>query len=488
MKRILLAVHKFFPKHRAGTEVLTLKVAQELLRRGYEVLVVAGNPPDVDARHADGEPTSDYVHDGVPVHVVEESLRLDGYTFKHEYWHDGIAKHFEQLVDRFAPDLVHVFHAQNLSASIIDVACRKSVPAVFSAMDFWFVCPVVQLKRPDGAICRGPSALAANCLTCYTPQLFPPVEQFAEAIERKYRSYSKILKALPGALRTLSMQGLYGTYLSGKIPAAIGATVERPKVLRDAANRFQRIMVPTKIMRDIFVENGIREDLIEHVPFGIDTAPLLSYQNKTPSDTLRIGFIGTFFEHKGVDLLIEAFGKLPPSAKANLTLYGDLEQFPEYGKYLKECANRIGASSSKVKFAGTFPNPKLGEVMTELDVLIVPSRWYENTPLVIQSALATKTPVIATNLGGMSELVKHEVNGLLFSLNDANSLCQQLLRLLNEPSLLASLRSGIAAERTVEEMVDDIESVYRRVGVNRAESPNESSNRSSRELRGTILR
>ncbi len=488
MIRILLAVHKFFPKHRAGTEVLTLKVAQELLQRGYEVLVVAGNPPDVDARHAAGERTSDYIHDGVPVHVVEEPLRLEGYTFKHEFWHEGIARHFESIVDRFKPDLVHVFHAQNLSASMIEVAARKSIPAVFSAMDFWFVCPVVQLKRPNGAICRGPSAGAANCLTCYTPQLFPPVEQFAEAVERKYSACSKLLSALPGVVRNISMRALYGTYISGKVPAAVQATVERPKVLRNAANQFQKIMVPTKIMRDIFIENGIREDLIQHVPFGIDTAPLLPFQNKKPSDTLRFGFIGTFFEHKGVDLLIEAFGKLPGSARASLTLYGDLEQFPDYGRYLEKCAGRAGVNTPKIRFAGTFPNAELGEVMTELDVLVVPSRWYENTPLVIQSALATKTPVIATNLGGMSELVKHDVNGLLFDLNDAGSLCDQLLRLLNEPSLLPRLKTGIVPERTVSQMVDDIESVYRSVGVGSYSSPNESTDRSAFELHGTILR
>ena len=55
MKRVLLTAHKFFPGHRAGTEVLTLKVAQELIKRNYEVLVVCANPPDLDARLTDEE-------------------------------------------------------------------------------------------------------------------------------------------------------------------------------------------------------------------------------------------------------------------------------------------------------------------------------------------------------------------------------------------------------------------------------------------------
>src|SRR5262249_34131971 len=128
MKRVLLTVHKFFPQHRAGTEVLTLKVAQELQRRGYKDLVVTANPPDVDARHAVGEATSNYEFEGVPVHVVEEPLRLANFTFKHEFFHPQIAQHFSNIVNEFNPDLLHIFHAQNLSAGIIDVACSHELP------------------------------------------------------------------------------------------------------------------------------------------------------------------------------------------------------------------------------------------------------------------------------------------------------------------------------------------------------------------------
>ena len=91
--------------------------------------------------------TSDYEYQGVPVHAVEESLRLSGYTFKHEYKHLAVAQHFDQVLERFKPDLVHAFHCQNLSASIIDKTKARGIPFVFSATDFWFVCPVVQLKR-----------------------------------------------------------------------------------------------------------------------------------------------------------------------------------------------------------------------------------------------------------------------------------------------------------------------------------------------------
>lgn len=463
MTKILLTVHKFFPQHGAGTEVLTLKVAQDLQRRGYEVLVVTANPPDLDARHPSATMTSDYEYQGVPVHVVEESLRLSGYTFKHEYKHAAVAEHFGAIIDRFKPDLVHSFHCQNLSAGIIDVTKERGLPFIFSATDFWFVCPVVQLKRPDGALCRGPSKLAGNCLTCYTPQLFPPSGQVREAIEKKFTALGGCLRSLPEAVATPVMNLLGLAYVGTKLPNAVAATIDRPGALLESVNKADKIMVPTKLMRDIFIENGIKPDLIQHVAFGLDTAPLLPFQQKSASKTLRIGFIGTIFEHKGVDILVKAFQALPQNADAILQIYGDMNQFPDYAKNIENLVTSHPESQKKISFLGKFPNTELGSKLQNMDVMVVPSRWYENTPLVIQSALTTKTPVICTDLGGMSELVKHDFNGLLFPLNDHEALAAQFQRLLDDKSLLPNLTANIPPERTISQMVDDIERVYRSV-------------------------
>lgn len=458
MKRVLLTVHKFFPEHKAGTEVLTLKVAQELQRRGYEIKVLTAAPPDTDARHATGPVSQDYVYDGVPVHSLGESLRLQGYTYDHEFTHPAIGEHVRKLLEEYRPDLMHVFHVQNLSTSILECAAELSIPTVFSATDFWFVCPTVQLKRPDGSVCRGPGEGGRNCLTCYTPHLIPPKQELLEAVTNKFPLTKPLLNST-GKAGEIIGSVLHGYYSRAKWPLAEASTLRRPQVLKDAANTFKAIMVPTRLMRDIFVENGIDEKLISIVPFGIDTAPLEVHKQKVESATLRVGFIGTLFEHKGPDLLIAAFDKLPADANAVLKIYGNTDQFPEFGSKLKQQVSN-SRNASKMEFCGTFPNEKFGAVLQELDVLVVPSRWYENTPLVIQSALATATPLIVTNLGGMAEVIHHEVNGLLFELNDVNSLHQQLERILHDRQLLRRLRQNIKPERTVPQMVDDIEAVY----------------------------
>lgn len=475
MRRILLTVHKFFPEHRAGTEVLTLKVAQELKRRGNEVLVVTANPPDSPpgvvgaangnavAHAADGKIkslTSDYVYGGVPVHVIEEPLRTAGYKFGYEAYHPAIGEHFDKLLDSYAPHLVHSFHTQNLSASIIEAALQKKIPVVCSTTDFWFICPIVQLRKPDGKLCRGPAMGAANCLSCYTPKLMPRLAEFEQALDQKYSALRTITSYFPLSVSDALYKTLYAAYVTQKFVPAAAATIQRLPRLIPLVNKTNAVMVPTRLMWDLFVENGINESLLYHVPFGIDLNELEQGCNKTLSRYLRIGFIGTIAEHKGVDLLIKAFQMIPADAPATLTIFGDLKQFSEYGEGLLDMVAKTPSHSGKIFFAGSFPNNELGARLANIDVLVVPSRWYENTPLVVQSALASKTPVIATNLGGLSELIHHGGNGLLFELSDVYSLHTQLMRLLDEPGLLSKLVAGIAPERSVAQMVDDIERVY----------------------------
>jgi len=98
-----------------------------------------------------------------------------------------------------------------------------------------------------------------------------------------------------------------------------------------------------------------------------------------------------------------------------------------------------------------------------LDVVVVPSLWYENSPNVILEAFAHRTPVIVSDLGGMAELVEEGVNGLCFPPGEAASLATALRRLIEEPGLLARLRAGIKPVKTVAEEMTELQAIYRAV-------------------------
>jgi glycosyltransferase involved in cell wall biosynthesis len=101
--------------------------------------------------------------------------------------------------------------------------------------------------------------------------------------------------------------------------------------------------------------------------------------------------------------------------------------------------------------------------MENLDVVVVPSIWLENSPLVIMEAQAAGLPVITTNLGGMAEMVRHEQTGLLFARNDVADLTRQLKRLINEPGLVRKLAGGIGPVRTTGQEYGELMPLFERL-------------------------
>jgi glycosyltransferase involved in cell wall biosynthesis len=174
---------------------------------------------------------------------------------------------------------------------------------------------------------------------------------------------------------------------------------------------------------------------------------------------LRIAFVGTLAEHKGAHVLVEAVRQIPRERAIEVLLYGNFESYPSYVERLKAAAG----DDPRVKFCGTFPNSEIGKVFSNLDVLVVPSVWHENTPLIIYTAQAARCPVIASDHEGISEIVHHGSNGLLFPAGDAPALARLIESLYQEPCILKMLAANAEPPRTIDEYVFDLEQIYKEV-------------------------
>jgi glycosyltransferase involved in cell wall biosynthesis len=119
---------------------------------------------------------------------------------------------------------------------------------------------------------------------------------------------------------------------------------------------------------------------------------------------------------------------------------------------------------------GRYEPTQVGELLRDIDVLVVPSRWPEIGPFVILEAFAAKTPVIAARMGNMPELVDHNVNGLLFEPDSASDLQAHMRRFLEEPDLYERLRAGIPAVRTQDQEVAEIFDIYAQIAGGRSDS------------------
>jgi glycosyltransferase involved in cell wall biosynthesis len=230
----------------------------------------------------------------------------------------------------------------------------------------------------------------------------------------------------------------------------------RRQVLFNALRQCDIVVSHSHFLKEVVEQAGVDVPILV-LPNGHD----LTWQRATPSarrdrQGIRFGTLSHLAPIKGIHLAIDAIGMLPAEAKAELLVFGGIDRESPYGQKIVQDA----ATNSRIQLRGVYRHEELEQVFSELDAVLVPSQWYENAPLVIQEAFAARKPVIASNLGGMAEAVRHGVNGLLFRPGDAVDLSRQMLALIQDPALLTKLGEGIAPVRTVESEVAELIALY----------------------------
>jgi glycosyltransferase involved in cell wall biosynthesis len=134
------------------------------------------------------------------------------------------------------------------------------------------------------------------------------------------------------------------------------------------------------------------------------------------------------------------------------------------------------ARAAGVGLHGRLPREDVGRVLAGTDLLVVPSLWWENQPLVILEALAAGTPLAVSDLGGMAELVGEGTDGLRFPAGDVDALERLLRRVLEEPTRLDALAASPSAMPDVATATDLVELAYAdALAVRRARSAGDGS-------------
>lgn len=435
--KIAIFVHCFFPAHFYGTERYTFDLACNLLDLGHEVSVVSAIFPG-EARSE--EFISYYEYKGIPVYCIDKN-KLPNTRLKDTYYQPEMKEVHKGLLGKLRPDLVHVTHLINHTGVLLEATAELKIPTVATMTDFFGFCFNNKLEAANESLCRGPNTLRTNCLRCYS-----------KAVGHKFPGYvfhalgRYLLSRTPGFTRS-------------RVAGSVLDLTRRPDILLACYQNYSAAIAPTKFLRDAYLRNGFRLPLHE-IRFGVDISrapkPL-----RDPKSPVRFGFVGQLAPHKGPDILIQAFRELPPHA-AELDIFGPEEQDPEYMGRL-----RTMAQNSKVHFRGTFPPESMAEILSGLDFLVIPSRWYENSPLVLLNALATHTPVIISDVEGMTEFVTEGDNGYIFRRGDAGSLAAVLQIITKDPARARRMSETTEYNRTTEIMTKEVLDVYRSVLVQR---------------------
>ena len=454
--RILFVVHGFPPQNLAGTEVYTWTVARALRDQGHQVAVF-------HRVAAPGEPEYE-VHeetfDGLKVYRLVNNFRYQGITETYRNVH--VEEQFREVVARERPDVVHFQHALHTSVSLIGLSEDLGIATVVTLNDFWFICPTVQMIVPDRSLCRVDRAGLA-CLRCVRWN-DPPV-----------RSAWPWLKALTWvgrfwpAARDRGLRRVLGATSDACQDAH--ALIRRPGAIRAQLQRAGRVLAPSRFLRRHYLSFGLDPEQIIYQRYGIQTegfGPESRFESvpswplrprpSPKNGVLRVGFIGSFVWYKGLHVLVEAFGGVRPD-QATLTVYGDPDEPPDVRAYAAECRER--AEGAPVRFAGRLAQADLAGAHRDLDVLVVPSLWYENSPLVILEAQAAGTPVLTSDLGGMAELVQEGINGYCFPPGDAKVLRSQILELAATPEILDVMRWNMRRPKDIAFNICELEALYR---------------------------
>jgi glycosyltransferase involved in cell wall biosynthesis len=237
--------------------------------------------------------------------------------------------------------------------------------------------------------------------------------------------------------------------------------------IREIADSVDLFIAPSQYLLGRFRDEfGLASEKVAYLDYGFDHERLRGRCRRVEEDFV-FGYIGTHTPQKGMHLLIEAFRHL--HGLARLRLWGRSNGQVTNG--LKLMASHLPPQcSGRVEWLPEYWNVDIiKEVLNNVDAIVVPSIWVENSPLVIHEAQQARVPVIAADMGGMAEYVHHEVNGLLFAPRDSADLARQMQRFVDDPDFAAMLgkrgyiKSDSGDVPSIEEHVGEVTSLYERV-------------------------
>jgi GT2 family glycosyltransferase/glycosyltransferase involved in cell wall biosynthesis len=328
-------------------------------------------------------------------------------------------RHFHQFLLTHQPDVVHFQHTHLLGYELIHQT-RKSLPPaaiVYTLQEYLPICHRngQMVRSADDELCRDSSS--RRCHEC-----FPEIS--ADDFSKR--------------------KNLIQSYLS----------------LVDL------FVAPSQFLLERYVEWGIPPGKIVYEEYGRrEFVQLQQSEKNRPKD--RFAFFGQLNPFKGINLLLEAMRMLganqrKPEANPHLWIHGaNLEL--QRDEFQKEFKLLLDATKDNVTFPGAYGPAELPRLMANIDWVVVPSIWWENSPLVIQEAFGHGRPVICSDIGGMAEKVRDGVSGLHFRVGDPTSLAETIARASATPGLWNALRSGIPKVRSMRQHVDILSGLYKTI-------------------------
>jgi glycosyltransferase involved in cell wall biosynthesis len=437
--RIVLASFASLPQSIGGGEVHVYQLARALRDKGHNASILT-----VDRVGVDHVTVRNTILNEVPIHHLEMPECSSQYDREPRL----IAWAREWLKSENV-DALHLFLFNHL-LGLIPAANDLGIPVCLTALEFSYFCRRYDLMYEGRERCS--------------------LEKRGEVCERcALVSYSSRQRFAAQAARIMpptmelgfreSVSKFVGDRFVGLGQRSLTAQIEQQRMNFD--REIAAVITPSTIMRDFYLAQGVDRSKLHFVPYGSDLESQSNGHGKQHT-TVRLGYIGRIDPKKGVDVLCEAVHMLPPQPAVELNIFGPIENANGSSGYAEQI-RQMAAADSRITIRGKLERDSVMQAYNEIDVLVVPSIWYENSPITISEALSLGCPVICSDTEGMSDLVKNGINGLTFPAGDKLALTKCLRRLTDEPDLLAGLRSRVRPVENSAQVAGLILEVYRQM-------------------------
>jgi glycosyltransferase involved in cell wall biosynthesis len=326
-------------------------------------------------------------------------------------------RHFRDFLLAFRPDVVHFQHTLFLGYDFVREV-RQTLPhaaIIYTLHEYLPICPHLgqMVRTQDRGLC-----LEASPRRCH--ECFPDISPQALFLRKRY--------------------------------------------IQSHFAFVDLFLAPSQFLLERYVDWGIPRDRIRYEEYGRLEMPAPAEVDQERPRT-RLGFFGQLSPFKGADVLLRAMSILHQEEQAvnststHLWLHGaNLDLQPE--AFQKKFTVLLETIPNNVTLMGRYEHRDLPRLMANIDWVVVPSIWWENSPLVIQEAFQFKRPVLCSDIGGMAEKVAHERNGLHFRVGDPHDLASVIRRATQTPGWWHQLRAGIPTIYPIQEHLTVLTNLY----------------------------
>ncbi len=288
------------------------------------------------------------------------------------WWNTKAEKQMEKMIADIKPDIVHIHVTNNLTYSIFRPIIEKNIPIVMTVHDPGLICPVRQAwNTKNNSICK--KCKGINTLPC-----------IVNNCSQIHKMSSSIYYAIRSILEFMSGYNF----------------------------KIDKFIVPSNALGNLIMSKDIpKHKIIKIANFLDDIFLKQNLQNNRQDYFLYAGTLG---DYKGVDTLLNAIKKLDKNIPFKIVGSGKDEE--KYKNFVKE--NNL----KNVEFVGAISRSDMIKMYKNCISVVVPSNYFEIFGMINIEAFSMGKPSIASNIGGMSEIVHSGVNGLLFKPGDEQEL------------------------------------------------------------------